>query len=114
MICEHCVYAEKSEMEEPCASCETHGDIPTNYISVEEVEQLGKEDDVTNPPHYKHGDMETIDEMIMLFGVDAVVHFCICNAWKYRARALYKNGEEDMKKSNWYLNKVKDLTRYKE
>ena len=29
---------------------------------------MTKEDIVNNPNHYKHGGMETIDEMILVFG----------------------------------------------
>lgn len=68
-----------------------------------------KEDIVSDPSHYKHGGMETIDEMILVFGRGVVADFCLCNAWKYRARAIYKNGEEDMEKSYWYMNKYKEL-----
>ena len=53
--------------------------------------------------------MECIDEMILVFGKEAVKHFCLCNAWKYRYRAADKNGEEDLKKSDWYLSKYKEL-----
>lgn len=67
------------------------------------------EDIINHPNHYTHGGMECIDEMIMIFGKEAVMHFCLCNAWKYRKRALYKNGQEDMDKSDWYLNKYKEL-----
>lgn len=66
-------------------------------------------DNVNHPAHYTNGGMECIDEMIMIFGKEAVMHFCLCNAWKYRKRALYKNGQEDMDKSDWYLNKYKEL-----
>lgn len=65
---------------------------------------------VDHPTHYNQGNMETIDEMILIFGVEAVMHFCMCNAWKYRARAAYKgNPSEDMEKSYWYLAKYKEL-----
>jgi hypothetical protein len=53
--------------------------------------------------------MECIDEMLLVFGREATAHFCVCNAWKYRKRAIYKNGEEDMKKSDWYLKKYEEL-----
>ena len=66
-------------------------------------------DVVNHPSHYTHGGMECIDEMTLLFGREAVKHFCLCNAWKYRARCLYKNGEEDLKKSDWYIKKYKEL-----
>lgn len=65
---------------------------------------------VNHPKHYnREGSMECVDEMLLIFGRDAVKHFCLCNAWKYRYRAADKNGEEDMKKSDWYLRKYKEL-----
>lgn len=66
-------------------------------------------DMVNEPPHYEHG-MECIDEMVLVFGKEAVMNFCLCNVWKYRYRAPYKgNIEENMEKSRWYLKKYKEL-----
>lgn len=63
-------------------------------------------DMVNHPSHYcREGAVESIDEMIAVFGAEAVMHFCICNVWKYRYRSSSKNGEEDIKKSDWYMNK---------
>lgn len=67
-------------------------------------EKIENIDIVNNPPHYTHG-MECIDEMEKIFGVEATMHFCLLNAWKYRKRAIFKNGEEDVKKSDWYIDK---------
>ena len=65
---------------------------------------------ITHPAHYcREGAMETIDEMELIFGALETAIFCKLNAWKYRARAIYKNGEEDIKKSDWYLKKYKEL-----
>ena len=65
---------------------------------------------ISKPKHYnREGAMESIDEMELIFGKEAVKHFCLCNAWKYRYRAIDKNGEEDLKKSDWYLRKYKEL-----
>ena len=65
---------------------------------------------INHPSHYNRpGAMETIDEMIVIFGKKAVRIFCILNAWKYRARALKKNGEEDLLKSDWYIDKACEL-----
>ena len=51
-----------------------------------------------------------IDEMIAIFGKEAVIHFCICNAWKYRYRADSKGKhDEDMKKADWYINRAMEL-----
>ena len=67
-------------------------------------------DPVERPHHYnREGAMEAIDEMVLVFGPEAVMHFCLCNAWKYRYRAADKNGEEDLKKSDWYMRKYKEL-----
>lgn len=67
-------------------------------------------DMVNHPAHYcREGGMESIDEMVLLFGKEAVKHFCLCNVWKYRYRAADKNGIEDLKKSDWYMRKYKEL-----
>ena len=63
---------------------------------------------IDHPSHYTNG-LECIDEMVAIFGKTATQHFCLLNVWKYRKRALYKNKEEDMKKSDWYLAKYKEL-----
>lgn len=65
---------------------------------------------VEHPNHYNQHPIETIDEMIILFGEEAVYNFCICNAWKYRSRAPFKGNEkEDNAKSDWYLAKAREL-----
>lgn len=67
-------------------------------------------DVISKPKHYnREGAMESIDEMELIFGKEAVKHFCICNVWKYRYRAADKNGAEDLAKSDWYLRKYKEL-----
>jgi hypothetical protein len=68
------------------------------------------EDKVNHPNHYTQG-IECIDEMVMMFGVDAVMTFCKLNVWKYRKRALHKNGQEDLDKSDWYVKKYQELQR---
>lgn len=63
-----------------------------------------KPDVVENPQHYKHGEFEVIDEMILAFGPVRTYDFCILNAWKYRARALYKGTmEQDLAKADQYM-----------
>ena len=68
------------------------------------------EDLINKPKHYnREGAMECIDEMQLIFGTEAVKHFCLCNAWKYRYRATEKNGDEDLAKSDFYIKKYKEL-----
>lgn len=100
--------------KEPTQKFDTVEFVP---LSKPEVKPKGEGEEVTNsthdpvnhPSHYTHG-MEAIDEMVLIFGKEAVKNFCVCNAWKYRKRAMYKNGQEDMDKSDWYINKYKELS----
>lgn len=65
---------------------------------------------VNHPSHYnRENSTECIEEMILVFGKEAVKNFCLCNVWKYRYRAADKNGAEDLAKSDWYFNKYKEL-----
>lgn len=66
-------------------------------------------DIVNNPEHYCSGNIECIDAMEAAFGTNAVKDFCRCNAFKYIFRCLRKNGIEDVKKAQWYLNKLIEL-----
>ncbi len=68
-----------------------------------------KEDVVNHPNHYTNREIECIDEMIQVFGKQVVMDFCLCNVWKYRYRALAKNGQEDIEKSDWYMKKYLEL-----
>jgi hypothetical protein len=71
---------------------------------------MNTHDPVNHPSHYcQEGQMECIDEMILLFGKEIVRHFCLCNAWKYRYRSNQKNGDEDLKKAAWYVHKYREL-----
>lgn len=101
--------------------------LPDNIINIKGEEEMKKEkfsnikklaegyeeeipDNVNHPAHYcREGGMECIDEMILLFGIEEVLSFCKLNAYKYRYRAADKNGTEDLAKSDWYLNKYKEL-----
>lgn len=102
------------KIEKPCENC--FGDFLHDAISLDEayeilMKQLDTEEDVINhPSHYnREGAMESIEEMELIFGKEAVKHFCLCNVWKYRYRAADKNGAEDLNKSDWYMRKYKEL-----
>lgn len=56
-------------------------------------------DNVNHPAHYETGKFECIEVMLETQGVEAVLNFCQCNAFKYLYRAKRKNGLEDMKKA---------------
>lgn len=63
--------------------------------------------DAVNPDHYKQGSVECIDALaaatVNLSGLDAV---CTANAIKYLWRWKQKNGVEDLKKAQWYIDRL--------
>lgn len=63
--------------------------------------------DNINPNHYKQGKIECIDALeaatVNKTGIEAV---CTANIIKYLWRYEAKNGLEDIKKAQWYLNKL--------
>lgn len=69
--------------------------------------------DNINPSHYGAGaEHECIDVMFQQFGIDAVLHFCNLNAFKYLFRGQQKGrAEEDMKKAKWYIDKYLELSK---
>ena len=68
-------------------------------------------DTVNRPEHYVNPEtkIECIDAMEAAFGTEVVMHFCLCNSFKYVFRSQKKNGMEDIKKSIWYNNKYIEL-----
>ena len=73
------------------------------------AETTEKKDNI-NPDHYKNQtSLECIEAMEIAFGRDAVVDFCMCNAYKYIWRWKNKNGQEDLKKARWYVSRTYDM-----
>lgn len=67
-------------------------------------------DNVKNPKYYSNGcSIECIDSMEIAFGADKLVTFCIMNTYKYVWRYKNKNGVEDLKKAQWYLDKIEEI-----
>lgn len=101
----------------------TFGGPRAGYSKVSEVQTMDNnanknevvEDVVREPQHYQHGIFEVIDEMIIVFGVEATMQFCRMNAWKYRARAPYKGKmEQDMDKANRYLEMAYEMSQIRQ
>ena len=66
-------------------------------------------DAVNHPAHYESGQFECIDVMEETQGTEAVLAFCLCNAFKYLYRHRRKNGVEDIEKARWYLDKYIEI-----
>lgn len=62
-------------------------------------------DNVNHPKHYTQGKIEVID-----FILDQKMPYLESNILKYICRHRYKNGLEDLKKAQWYINKLIEVT----
>lgn len=62
-------------------------------------------DNVNKPPHYNQSGIECIDAIQAATG-DGFEYYLQGNIMKYLWRYRYKNGIEDLKKAQWYLNKL--------
>ncbi len=62
-------------------------------------------DNVNKPPHYNQSGIECIDA-IQAATDDGFEYYLQGNILKYLWRYRYKNGIEDLKKAQWYLNKL--------
>ncbi len=80
-----------------------------DYDEVEDDLPWDKHDAVEHPVHYTNTSIECIDAMTETQGDNAVINFCVCNAFKYLWRHNSKNGFEDIRKAAWYLNKAVSL-----
>lgn len=70
-------------------------------------EQYAEKDNVNHPSHYTKGKVECLDALesatIGKTGIEAV---CVANVIKYLWRYEEKNGLEDVKKAQFYLNRL--------
>ena len=62
--------------------------------------------DPINPNHYKQGGLESIDAIKAFMSEEAFKGFLKGNCQKYLFRYEQKNGIEDLKKCQWYLERL--------
>ena len=77
-------------------------DVDIDDLSTRDhVETAEQEDQVNNPKHYTHGNIEVIDAIL-----DWDLNFCLGNAIKYVARCNHKgNKKQDLQKAIWYIER---------
>lgn len=94
---------------------ETHTPIPgIDWAShtANFPDQLGPEiaemkfDMVNHPPHYTASGIECIEAIEAALTPEEFRGFCKGNALKYSWREKHKGGNEDLKKAQWYLNRI--------
>jgi hypothetical protein len=67
-------------------------------------------DNVNNPVHYGKGNIECIDYIEDFLTQEEYIGYLRGNIAKYLHRWRYKNKQEDLLKSQWYLDRLIKLT----
>lgn len=68
-------------------------------------------DNVNHPKHYEGStSFECIETMLLIFGPEYTLAFCVLNAYKYMWRYEIKNGLEDLDKAQWYIDKFYNIS----
>ena len=75
-------------------------------MTPEERKRSIERDNVNNPAHYGQGNIECIEYILDFLTDEEVIGYLRGNMAKYLHRWRYKNGIEDLKKAQWYLNKL--------
>ena len=112
--CANCSHAGTPTYKSPCSECVDHKGYPMWERMLTELSQTAedmKPDTVNHPAHYATGcGFECVEMMEMVFGKEAVIDYCVVNAFKYIWRHRQKNGSEDIAKAEWYLKYASKLT----
>lgn len=84
--------------------------IPENIVRINKKKELETimENNPINPSHYK-SQIECIDAIKSALSPDEFRGFLKGNILKYVWRESQKNGLEDLKKAQWYLEKMIDF-----
>jgi hypothetical protein len=64
------------------------------------------EDMVNQPPHYNHAGIECIEAIEAALSPEEFRGYCKGNIVKYTWREGYKNGDEDLNKAAWYMERL--------
>ncbi len=105
----------KTGREEPCGSElldkyekfleeRTIDEEYLEYPSVDEEQCM-----VENPPHYNAGGIECIEAIKASMSTESYTGYLKGNVQKYVWRYEDKNGVEDLRKAQWYLNTLIDV-----
>ena len=94
---------EKEKLEQPISFSQYGKD--EHEVSI----ILGDEDMVNNPSHYNKTGIECIDAIESMTD-EGFEPYLQGNIMKYLWRYKYKNGVEDLKKAQWYLNKLINIS----
>jgi len=80
---------------------------PADWDSIQQSTAPAIEwDAVTKPEHYNSGDIECIDCMEAMLTKEEFIGYLRGNSFKYRWRYPDKNGTEDLRKADWYEERL--------
>lgn len=77
-----------------------------NYMVRRLKEEETKIEMVDHPPHYKEGEIECIDYLEDSLGKEGFAFYIEGNIKKYIHRWRHKGGLQDLKKAQWYLDRL--------
>lgn len=75
-----------------------------DYPDIDDTENIV--DNVNNPSHYGQGKIEAIEYIKDSLSKEEYIGYLRGNIAKYLHRWRYKNGLEDLKKAQWYLERL--------
>jgi hypothetical protein len=85
-------------------------EYPSSWLEFLEAEDIEirpyKQDNVNSPSHYGQGVIECIDYIEDFLTREEFIGYLRGNIAKYQHRWRYKNGLEDLKKAQWYQNRL--------
>ena len=88
-------------------SCTPTGAAVRALVAEGVVLPLATPDVVNHPSHYTAGKVECIDALeAATTGLQGIEAVCTANAIKYLWRWKQKNGQEDLRKARWYINRL--------
>ena len=76
---------------------------------LKEANFIGEVKDNINPGHYKIGGIETWDFLVAKLTKEELIGYCKANILKYISRESKKGGIEDLKKAQWYMQKLVEI-----
>lgn len=88
--------------ELPFIDDEPSQSLNDQYAEIETVRQ----DIINSPGHYADSTIECIDAMEAMMTPEQFIGYLRGNVFKYQWRYEKKNGIEDLKKAQWYLDKL--------
>ncbi|MCU4307620.1 DUF3310 domain-containing protein [Acinetobacter radioresistens] len=74
---------------------------------------MTKHDNVSRPGHYTAGNIECIEAMQAMMTHEEFIGYLRGNIFKHQWRYKHKNGLEDLRKAQWYQNKLIEAECYK-